>query len=177
MLQDDDDDEEESFLSQAQAGQPSSRKRRRTAVKLAALNASHVRLFGDGVNVAPLKRGIVSATKSPWWTGVRGFEQYLTKDSELAKLRVCVDCASLGKDDAEINCGKDASPQGVKQHMRHKHKAEYAELLSKPNNQGLYAHGFATKDRPWMEDLVIWIVMENLPLSSVETPYFRRFLQ
>ena len=71
-MQDDDDEEEDSFLSQAQAGQPSSRKRRRKAVTLAALNASHVRLFGDGVNVAPLKRGIVSATKSPRWNGARG---------------------------------------------------------------------------------------------------------
>ena len=118
----------------------------------------------------------MSATKSQWWSGAKGFEQYVTKDSALGQLRICVECHQSGHVHAEFNCGKDASPQGAKQHMFAYHKAEYMDILNKPSNVGLHARGFSTLERPWMEELVIWIVMENLPLSCVETPYFRRFL-
>ncbi len=78
-----------------------------------------------------------------------------------------MECASAGKDDAEINCGRDTSPQGAKQYMLYKHKAAYIDLLLMPSQQGrqtLRGHGFVPKERPWMEDLVVWIVMSNVHL-------------
>jgi hypothetical protein len=170
----------EGFLSQARGSQPAAKKRRQSGLKADALRASHVRLFGDGGSVAALKRVRASAVKSRWWGAVQGFEQYQTQDPALLNLRVCVECATAGKDDAEINCGRDVSPQGAKQHIASKHKDAYADLLTLPTPQGqqtLRGHGFLPKERPWMEDLVVWIVMSNMPLSCVETPYFRQFLQ
>ena len=170
----------EGLLSQARGAQPAAKKRRRSVLKIDALRASRVRLFGDGGSVVALPRVRMSGMKSRWWNAVQGFEQYQTQDPALLNLRVCVECARAGKEDAEINCGRDISPQGVKQHIAAKHKDAYTDLLSLQSPQGqqtLRGHGFVPQERPWMEDLVVWIVMSNMPLSCVETPYFRRFLQ
>ena len=101
----------EGFLSQARGAQPAAKKRRRSVLKTEALRASRVRLFGDGGSVVALPRVRMSGTKSRWWAAVQGFEQYQTQDPALMNLRVCVECARAGKEDAEINCGRDISPQ------------------------------------------------------------------
>ena len=51
-----DDGERSEFLSQAREKQPAAKKRRQGALKADALLAAHVRLFGDGGSVAPVRR-------------------------------------------------------------------------------------------------------------------------